>query len=82
MIHAYDKSYLSAAQKNLAGMLDYMVNDLDISLENTWKWFATSEMASRFGRGDCSVIAGKSGVELAYAVLEEVGEEQPYAKPV
>ena len=28
MIHAYDKSYLSAAQKNLARMLDYLVNDI------------------------------------------------------
>ena len=28
MIHAYDKLYLSVAQKNLACMLDYMVNDL------------------------------------------------------
>ena len=33
MIHAYDKSYLSAAQKNLARMLDYLVNDLHYPLE-------------------------------------------------
>ena len=26
MIYAYDKLYLSVAQKNLACMLDYMVN--------------------------------------------------------
>ena len=48
MIHAYDKSYLSNAQKNLAGMLDYLVNDLDNSLETAWKYFLTSEMAFRF----------------------------------
>ena len=42
MIHAYDKSYLSAAQKNLARMLDYLVNDLHYPLETAWQWFVTS----------------------------------------
>ena len=32
MIYAYDKLYLSVAQKNLAHMLDYMVNDLKYPL--------------------------------------------------
>ena len=36
MIHAYDKLYLSVAQKNLACMLDYMVNDLKRPLETVW----------------------------------------------
>lgn len=34
MIHAYDKLYLSVAQKNLACMLDYMVNDLKAAVGN------------------------------------------------
>ena len=33
MIYAYDKLYLSVAQKNLACMLDYMVNNLKYPLE-------------------------------------------------
>ena len=37
MIHAYDKLYLSVAQKNLACMLDYMVNDLKRPLETVWQ---------------------------------------------
>lgn len=45
MIHAYDKSYLSAAQKNLARMLDYLVNDLHYPLETAWQWFVTSELS-------------------------------------
>ena len=57
MIHAYDKSYLSNAQKNLAGMLDYLVNDLDNSLETAFKYFMTSEMAFLFENGEFSVIA-------------------------
>ena len=55
MIHAYDKSYLSAAQKNLARMLDYLVNDLHYPLETAWQWFVTSELSARFEQGDCSV---------------------------
>ena len=37
MIHAYDKLYLSVAQKNLACMLDYMVTDLKRPLETVWQ---------------------------------------------
>jgi hypothetical protein len=33
MIHAYDKNYLAAAQKNLGCMLDYLVNDVRLPLE-------------------------------------------------
>lgn len=71
MIHAYDKSYLAAAQKNLARMLDYLVNDLHHPLETAWQWFLTSELSARFEQGDCSVLVGLSGVELARAVLEQ-----------
>ena len=81
MIHAYDKSYLSAAQKNLARMLDYLVNDLHYPLETAWQWFVTSELSARFEQGDCSVLVGLSGVELARAVLEQAGEAAPMQKP-
>ena len=81
MIHAYDKSYLSAAQKNLARMLDYLVNDLHYPLETVWQWFVTSELSARFEQGDCSVLVGLSGVELARAVLEQAGEVVPMQKP-
>jgi hypothetical protein len=81
MIHAYDKSYLSAAQKNLARMLDYLVNDLHYPLETAWQWFLISKMAFRFEQGDYSVLVGLSGVELARAVLEQAGEVVPMQKP-
>ena len=81
MIHAYDKLYLSVAQKNLACMLDYMVNDLKRPLETVWQWFCMSNTASRFERGDCSVVAGMSGVEIAYEVLQEAGEPKPEQAP-
>lgn len=73
MIHAYDKSYLAAAQKNLARMLDYLVNDSRYPLHTAWQYFLTSELSTRFESGDCSVLVGLSGVELALAVLEQAG---------
>lgn len=81
MIHAYDKSYLATAQKNLARMLDYMVNNLNHALETAWQWFLTSELSTRFEQGDCSVLVGSSGVELARKVLEQAGEPIPKQKP-
>lgn len=71
MIHAYDKNYLSLAQKNLACMIDYMVNELNVPLNTAWQYFLMSEMSVRFERGDCSVVAGISGIELACNVLKQ-----------
>ena len=81
MIYAYDKLYLSVAQKNLACMLDYMVNNLKYPLETAWQWFCMSNTASRFERGDCSIVAGRSGVEIAYEVLRETGKPHPKQTP-
>lgn len=81
MIQAYDKSYLSAAQKNLARMLDYFVNDLNCQLETAWQWFLISKISIRFEQGDCSVLVGLSGVELARTVLEQAGEAVPVQQP-
>ena len=73
MIHAYDKNYLTAAQKCLARMLDYMVNDLQYPLETVWNWFLMSEISHRFELGDSTILVGTSGVELARRVLEQAG---------
>lgn len=77
MIHAYDKTYLANAQKNLAQMLDYMVNQLHLSLENAWNVFLMSELCTRFEQGDCSVIAGMSGTELAHTILNQACIPEP-----
>lgn len=69
MIHAYDKIYLYKAQCNLGGMLDYAVYDLNLLLSDFYKKFLDSEISKRFEIGESSVIAGKSGVELALDVL-------------
>lgn len=81
MKHAYDKLYLNVAQKNLARMLDYMVNDLELSLQTSWSLFLKSKISLRFERGDCSILAGRSGVELAFMIFEEHGKTIPNVRP-
>ena len=71
MIHAYDKVYLAKAQNNLAAMLDFAVNDLKEDLSTFYQKFLHSAVCTQFESGDSSVIAGKSGVELALIVLKD-----------
>lgn len=78
MIHAYDKSYLSKAQANLASMLDFAVYDLNESLESFFHKFLTSKISKQFEAGESSVIAGKSGVELALLVIEDESKALEY----
>lgn len=81
MIHAYDESYVYSAQKSLARMLDYTVNDLGLELEDVFEWFIGTGIGIRFGRGDSRLIAGMSGVELALYVLEEASVRFEYKEP-
>lgn len=73
MIQAYDKVYLEKARTNLGRMLDFAVYELKHELTGFFELFITSGVAERFGDGDYSLIAGMSGVELAYTVLESSG---------
>jgi DNA-binding transcriptional regulator YiaG len=74
MIHAYDEYYLEKARTALGRMLDFAVYDLGYDLSEFWELFLASNISTRFERGDSSLIAGKSGVEIAYEVLEEKAE--------
>ena len=73
MIRAYDKTYLSRAQTTLGRMLDFAVHDLGYGLANFFTLFLQSGVASGVERGDPCTTVGKSGVELAYEVLERCG---------
>lgn len=74
MIRAYDKLYLDKAQTALARMLDFAVYELDYSLKKFFDLFIRTGVADRFGSGDYELLVGRSGVELAYTVLEEAGQ--------
>lgn len=81
MIHAYDKTYLSKAQGNLGSMLDFAVYDLKENLSGFYKKFLLSEISVRFEEGESSVIAGKSGVELALEIAGDFSLAKKY-RPV
>ena len=82
MIHAYDKVYVSKARSNLGRMLDFAVYDLEYDLARFFEMFISSGIADRFGKGDFKLIAGMSGVELAYEVLEQKGIQFERIRPI
>jgi DNA-binding transcriptional regulator YiaG len=68
MIHAYDKIYLDKARVALGRMLDFAVHGLKIDLHSFWIKFLDSEICTRFEIGDSSLLAGMSGIEMAFEV--------------
>lgn len=74
MIHAYDKVYLEKARTALGRMLDFAVYDLHLDLTEFWKQFLDSDVCKRFEQGDSSLLAGMSGIEMAYAVIGDSSE--------
>ena len=81
MIHAYDKSYLDRAMKSLAQMLDYSVYDLEFDITAFFDLFVSSGVASLFENGDANTLVGRSGVELAWEVLDKSGIEYERIQP-
>lgn len=81
MIRAYDKIYLEKARTALGRMLDFAVYDLKYDISDFFRMFITSGVAARFEKGDCSLLAGMSGVEIAYKVVENCGVNVERIKP-
>lgn len=81
MSHSYDELYLGEAQTNLARMLDFAVHDLHFDITEFFDLFIASNIARSFGSGNPSVIAGRSGIELAYDVLERCGIPEEWITP-
>ena len=79
MTNAYDKSYLPRAQKTLGRMLDFACHGLSYSAKDFWRLFLQSGVAADFGNGESRLLAGMSGFELAYQVLDRCGEK--YKRP-
>ena len=81
MIHAYDKLYLEKARAALARMLDFAVYDLRYDIAVFFDLFISSGVATLFEQGDVNTLVGKSGVELAYEVIERSGLTVERVKP-
>ena len=58
-------------------MFDFAVNDLLLEPGECYDMFLRSGVACAFGRGDFSVIAGRSGHELVYEILDICGIPMP-----
>lgn len=82
MIHAYDKVYLDKARVALGRMLDFAVYELKYDIKTFFGLFLSSGVAKRFEQGDFSVIVGKSGVELAYEIMDLSNIRVERIKPV
>lgn len=81
MICAYDRVYLEKARTSLARMLEFAVYDLNYDITVFFDMFIASGLAGRFEKGESKIVAGRSGVELAYDVLESTGLETERVKP-
>lgn len=70
MIHAYDKTYLEKARTALGRMFDYAVYELGYDIADFFERFVASDICRQFECGTPSVVAGKSGVEIANELLQ------------
>lgn len=69
MIHAYSESYLNDAKQNLAEFFDYAIDVCQFDANLFSKLFIQSGYADKFERGNPSIVAGMSGIELAKKVI-------------
>ncbi len=77
MTRAYSESYLSNAKSCLSAFFDYMINDCKFSPEWSVQLFLSTGVAEQFERGNPAYLAGMSGIELAYIVMEKAyGKKQ------
>lgn len=82
MIRAYDEMYIEGAMIRMGDMLEYACLDCGYDPDSFWRMFIQSKVARRFEIGDVSVVAGKSGPELAYMVLNEIDHREAFPEPV
>lgn len=80
MTHAYDEMYVEGAMVRMGDMLEYACLDCDYDPDSFWSMFIRSGLARRFEIGDVSVVAGKSGPELAYMVLSKADHRRNFPK--
>ena len=77
-MRAYNELYLSDAKNRLADIFDYAIRTCGMDADAFSSLFARSEYGQMFERGNPSVIAGMSGVEIAERILRQsLGTELP-----
>lgn len=81
MTCAYDEMYVEGAMIRMGDMLEYASLDCGLDPDSFWKMFLQSGIADRFEIGDVSIVAGKSGPEIARLVLEKVDLQTDFPIP-
>lgn len=82
MIHAYDEMYVEGAMIRMGDMLEYACLDCGYDPDGFWKMFIQNDVSRSFEIGDISVVAGKSGPELAYMILSDVDYREEFTEPM
>lgn len=82
MTRAYQEIYLSNAQAAMGDVFDYAINTCHIPGDDFVKLFVASSISQRMGNGEPSLLAGKSGIEIAIDVIAETTGKQLEAMPV
>lgn len=81
MMYAYDEMYLEDAMRNLGEAFDYSATVLNISMDDFLDMFIISGIAEQFGSGVPKFVAGLSGTELVWEVLNRTSENTDFAEP-
>ena len=79
---AYAETYVAGARNTLGSMLETGVATLGLQIGDFYRLFLESPYARLFERGDVSVIAGRSGSELALNVVGDTARESLRVRPI
>lgn len=71
MVCAYEEYYLDDAKNILGECIDYIINDCGFTPDLFSKLFVNSSYSRLFERGNSSVVAGMTGIELAMEIISE-----------
>ena len=71
MMPAYQEMYLSRAQQVVGEVFEFGINHFNISGKLFLQMFVVSSASKRLEVGEPSYIAGKSGKDIAYEIINE-----------
>ena len=82
-MHAYSSMYLADAQENLGALLDYLCRLKEMPPKDAFGAFISSPICKQFERGNPAFVSGRSGVELAWQIMdikEETGTRPAFGE--
>lgn len=80
-IHAYPATYLGSAQRALGEALDYVVQDCHMDGAAFLSMFASCPVGSQMQNGDPAYVVGRSGIEIAREVMNDMAGRNTVAEP-